>query len=116
MSHHPDEVRRHVRVYVNVFLALLVLTVVTVAVSYVHLAVPLAVTAALIIATVKGSLVASYFMHLINERRMIFGALILTAVFVLALVFLPLLGLSDQLGTPVQIDGVKGPPGAAQGH
>ena len=55
---------------------LLLLTVVTVVVSYVDFAVPLAVTVALIIAITKGSLVASYFMHLIGERRGIYAALI----------------------------------------
>jgi cytochrome c oxidase subunit 4 len=97
MASSLDDIKRHVRVYVNVFLALLVLTVVTVAVARVHLAIPLAVTVALIIAIVKGSLVASFFMHLVNERRAIFAALLLTVVFFLALIFLPLLGAIDQV-------------------
>lgn len=92
-----EDIKRHVRVYVNVFLALLVLTAVTVAVAQVHLAVPLAVAVALVIAVAKGSLVASFFMHLINERRAIFAALLLTVVFFLALIFLPLLGAIDQV-------------------
>ena len=36
------------------------------------------VTVALIIATMKGSLVASIFMHLSHEKKWIYGALILT--------------------------------------
>lgn len=97
MASSLDEIKRHVRVYLNVFLALVILTAVTVAVARVHLAIPLAVTAALIIAIVKGSLVASFFMHLINERRAIFAALLLTVAFFLALIFLPLLGHIDRV-------------------
>jgi cytochrome c oxidase subunit 4 len=96
-SHSTDDHKQHVRTYVNVFLALMVLTVATVAISYVHLALPLAVTAALIVAIVKGSLVASFFMHLIGERRLIFAALALTVMFFLALLFLPLFALFDQV-------------------
>ena len=49
----------------------MVLTIVTVAISRFHLSVPIAVTVALFVATVKGSLVACYFMHLISEKKLI---------------------------------------------
>ena len=62
---------------------------VTVAVSRVHLSVPIAVTVALIVATIKGSLVACYFMHLISEKKVIYAVLVLTAVFFVALLALP---------------------------
>jgi cytochrome c oxidase subunit 4 len=84
-----DEVRRHVRVYLGVFMALLVLTVVTVGVAYLHLPIQWAVLVALVVACVKGSLVACYFMHLISERGMIFWILLLCAVFFAALMLLP---------------------------
>jgi cytochrome c oxidase subunit 4 len=93
-----DQVKKHVKAYLAVFVALLGLTVVTVTVSYLHLALIAAVVIALIIATIKGSLVASYFMHLISEKKLIYAALILTAIFVVALIFLPLLGLHDHIG------------------
>ena len=67
----------------------MVLTIVTVAISRVHLAVPLAVTAALIVATIKGGLVACYFMHLISEKKLIYAVLALTVVFFIALMALP---------------------------
>lgn len=84
-----DEVKRSVRTYILVFVALMVLTVITVAISTLHLNVAAAVTAALIVATIKGSLVAGFFMHLISERKLIYATLILTAVFFVALMFLP---------------------------
>ena len=68
---HAADIDRHVRIYITVFVALMVLTIVTVAISRVHLPVGTAVTLALIVATIKGSLVACYFMHLISEKKLI---------------------------------------------
>ena len=90
-SDHAADIDKHVRVYIIVFVALMVLTVITVAVSYVHLPLAMAVTVALLVATVKGSLVACYFMHLISEKKLIIAVLVLTAVFFLALLALPAL-------------------------
>ena len=92
------QIKKHVKAYVTVFVALLALTVITVTISYLHLAFTAAVIIALFIATIKGSLVASYFMHLISEKKLIYAALILTAVFFLALIFLPLTGFHDHIG------------------
>ena len=94
---HAEHVRKQVRVYVGVFIALMALTIVTVAVSYLHLNLATALLVALVVATVKGGLVASYFMHLISERKAIYAVLILTAFFFLLLVFLPLLGFYDPI-------------------
>ena len=88
-DHTAADIDRHVRVYITVFVALMVLTVVTVTVSRFHHPVPVAVTVALIIATIKGSLVACYFMHLISEKKLIYAVLGLTAVFFVALMALP---------------------------
>ena len=77
-SDHAVDIDRHVRIYITVFVALMVLTIVTVAVSRFHLPVPIAVTVALIVATIKGSLVACYFMHLISEKKLIYAVLALT--------------------------------------
>ncbi len=93
-----EEIRKHVKRYIGVFVALMILTVLTVAVSYVGLVVPLAITVALIIAVTKGSLVASFFMHLISEKRAIYWALLITVAFWVALMFLPLLGMVDSIG------------------
>jgi cytochrome c oxidase subunit 4 len=88
---HAADIDRHVRVYITVFVALMALTIITVGISYLHLPVPMAVTVALLVATVKGSLVACYFMHLISEQKLIYAVLALTAAFFIALVTLPLL-------------------------
>ena len=84
-----EQVKKSVRVYIIVFVALMTLTLITVAVSSLHLNVGAAIAVALIIASIKASLVAGYFMHLISEKRLIYAALALTALFFLALMFLP---------------------------
>jgi cytochrome c oxidase subunit 4 len=94
-SDHAVDIDKHVRVYITVFVALMVLTVVTVAVSRYHFPVPVAVTVALIVATIKGSLVACYFMHLISEKKLIYAVLALTVVFFAALLALPVFTFSD---------------------
>jgi len=88
-SDHAADIDKHVRVYITVFVALMVLTIVTVAISYLHLPVPIAVSVALLVATVKGTLVACYFMHLISEKKLIYAVLVLTALFFIALLALP---------------------------
>ena len=90
-SDHAAEIDRHVRVYITVFVALMALTIITVAISRVHLPVPIAVTVALLVAIVKGSLVACYFMHLISEKKLIYAVLVLTVVFFVALLALPVI-------------------------
>jgi cytochrome c oxidase subunit 4 len=94
-EHTAAEIDKHVRVYITVFVTLMVLTIVTVAISRFHLPVPLAVTAALVVATIKGTLVACYFMHLISEQKLIYAVLALTVAFFIALVALPVLTVSD---------------------
>jgi cytochrome c oxidase subunit IV len=94
-SDHAADIDKHVRVYITVFVALMVLTVVTVAISRVHLPVPIAVSLALLVATVKGSLVACYFMHLISEKKLIYAVLMLTVVFFVVLLALPVVTHND---------------------
>jgi cytochrome c oxidase subunit 4 len=94
-SDHAADIDRHVRVYITVFITLMALTIITVAISRVHLPLPIAVTAALLVALIKGSLVACYFMHLISEKKLIYAVLMLTAVFFVALLALPVFTVSN---------------------
>src|SRR5262245_10051577 len=98
MAGHAADIDRHVRIYITVFVALMVLTIVTVAISRLHLSVPIAVSVALLVATIKGSLVACYFMHLISEKKLIYAVLILTVVFFVALLALPALTTHNGFG------------------
>jgi len=99
MAESAEEIRHHIAVYKKVGLALAVLTVVTVAASYLHIdSVAMTVTIALFIASIKGALVACYFMHLIDERSIIYWVLIITAFIFVVLMFVPLLSEADSVG------------------
>ncbi len=97
-SDHAADIDRHVRVYIIVFVALMVLTIVTVAIARVHLPVLIAISVAMIVATIKGSLVACYFMHLISEKKLILAVLALTFAFFAVLLALPILTHSNSFG------------------
>lgn len=97
MSHSPDAIKKQVRVYIGVFVTLMALTLVTVGISTLHLGVKPAIALALIVAIIKGSLVASYFMHLISERKIIYATLALTATFFILLMTLPVSHYLDHL-------------------
>ena len=88
---HAVDIDRHVRVYITVFVALMALTIITVAISRFHLREPVAVSVAILVAVIKGSLVACYFMHLISEKKLIYAVLVLTVVFFFALLGLPVI-------------------------
>jgi len=100
MHSDPAEVQKSVRSYITVFVALMIFTVITVAASRFHFAVPIAIAIALIIAAMKGSMVAGVFMHLSHEKQAIYGALLLTFVFFLVLLFIPVLTNLDHIGVP----------------
>ena len=95
MSHDTADISKHIKIYMTIFAALAVLTVVTVAVSYLHLPLREAVILALLIATVKASLVACYFMHLISEKKLILAILLMTVVFFIVLLSIPMLTIGE---------------------
>ncbi len=92
-----EAIKKEVRRYVAVFVALMGLTIITVTISYLHLEIHAAIAVALIIATIKGSLVAGFFMHLISEKKLIYATLILTFVFFAVLLTLPVGGYHDKI-------------------
>ena len=114
-----DHVQHHIAVYKKVAASLAVLTTLTVGVSYLDVTVPLAVTIALIIAATKGSLVVSFFMHLLEEKKpvplsrggigLIIGSLLVTALFFLVIIFIPLMGHSDKVGTYFSLPNANAP-------
>ena len=94
---HAADIDRHVKTYIIVFLSLMVLTVITVGVSYIHLSLWATIALALFIATVKGSLVACYFMHLISERKLIYWVLGFTVLTFFGMLLIPILTESDKI-------------------
>ena len=93
-------VKQSIRTYLMVGAALFVFTAITVAVNQIHLAVPMAITVALLIATTKGTMVASVFMHLSHEKKWITPIADGRGRFLL-LIFLPLFTIGNGIGTPI---------------
>ena len=88
-DHHAHNVHDEVRRYMTVFACLIVGTIATVGAYYLHLpSIALTIAVALFIATVKAFLVAGFFMHLISERKMIYGILLATVFFFAGLMYL----------------------------
>ena len=95
-EHGDEHFSHHVRRYLFVFYALLFGTLITVGASYIpfgNRAINIGV--ALFIACGKGFLVAGYFMHLVSERKMIYGILVFTAFFFVGLMFLTIWSFAD---------------------
>ena len=87
---HAADVDKHVRTYLIVFACLALLTVVTVVIADMHLVnTQVTIAIGLFIATVKASLVACFFMHLIDEQKFIIWILALTMFFFVVLMILP---------------------------
>ena len=95
-----NDMNHHIKVYRNVFIGLLIFTALTVGASYVDFSlIWVGVTVGLAIAFFKGYLVAANFMHLNNEKNLIYMILSITIVFFLVLFFMPILWHNDGLGS-----------------
>jgi len=95
MSVETHDVRKEVKKYFVVFAMLLILTVVTVAASNLQFGVTLGIIVALIIASVKGYLVACNFMHLTSEKKLVYFVLILAVIFLMGMMFFFFIGHYD---------------------
>jgi cytochrome c oxidase subunit 4 len=89
MADSPEEVNAFIRKCIFVFVALMALTVITVAVSYLESSTPFAIFLGLLIALLKGSLVALFFMHLIAEKKIVYYVMALTFSFFALVMYLP---------------------------
>jgi caa(3)-type oxidase subunit IV len=95
-EHVAHNVSKHIRGYLLVGATLITFTAITVFLSYVNFGTMKAnVAVAMVVATFKAGLVAAIFMHLSNEKRMIYRILMFTAFFVLGLFFLTYLAWYD---------------------
>ena len=105
-----NDMNHHIKVYRKVFITLLILTGVTVGASYYDFGgiVWLAVGVGLLIAFIKGYLVAANFMHLNNEKKVIYMSLAMTVGFFIVLFFMPLLWHNDALKSPDNIPKTNG--------
>ena len=98
MSHHHslEEIKKHERKYLLVFWALVLGTFITVGAYFIHIeSLPLTIALAMFIASVKAFLVAGFFMHLIDEKKMIYGILASTGFFFIGLMWLTIWAMHD---------------------
>ena len=99
-----NDMNHHIKVYRNVFIGLLIFTALTVGASYVYFSVIwVGVAVGLAIACIKGYLVSANFMHLNNEKPLIYMILSMTVVFFLVLFFMPTLWHNDVMHSPKHI-------------
>jgi cytochrome c oxidase subunit 4 len=76
-----EHVAKHVRLYVAIGVSLLLLTLLTVGLSYVNFGTQQAnIVVAMLVATLKASLVAAVFMHLASEKWTIYRFLVFTGI------------------------------------
>ena len=89
------DLAHHITHYRNVFVYLLIGTALTVAASYLEFNVKDSIAGTifigLLIASIKGYLVAANFMHLNSEKKMIYWILMLTVFFLVLLLSIPIL-------------------------
>jgi cytochrome c oxidase subunit 4 len=105
---HADDGRVHAHIsstqfYVGIFVALVVLTILTVKVSYFDFG-SANIIIAIIIATMKASLVAAFFMHLRHDS--LFNTLAFLAAFLFLAIFILLT--YDDLGRRARVDPAYG--------
>ena len=96
------DMSHHVANYRKVFIYLLIGTALTVIASYLELNVKDSIAGAIFvglsIASIKAYLVAANFMHLNSEKKIIYWILLLTVVFLVLLLFIPLLWDLNNMG------------------
>jgi cytochrome c oxidase subunit 4 len=114
MSEHTQNPKAEAAVYLKTLIALLILTGITVGASYIHFGSGAAnVVVALTIATIKGTLVALFFMHLLHDKPV--NGLIAAAGFIFLGLFLMFTLLdfdSRQNYQPRNLPAVIAPPAA----
>lgn len=92
----PEYIHKTIKKYLMVGGILFAGTVITVAMYYVHFqSVAVTIGVALLIASVKAAFVAGVFMHLSDEKKMIYGILICTVFFLIGLMGLTLWAMND---------------------
>jgi cytochrome c oxidase subunit IV len=87
---HKIDVDAWERKFKVVLFVLVVGTMLTVAASYLHLPSHIAIPLALAIAIAKGSFVVLYFMHLIDEKQLIYWVMAIAVLFFFFELFIPM--------------------------
>lgn len=116
MADTPEEIAKHLKLYFIIGALLLVGTALTVALSYYEFSThAMNITVGLALATVKTALVVLIFMHMNNERPMIYKFMLFAIVFLGVMFSLFIYAHADTLTTPESM-AVFEKPSAAHGH
>ena len=98
MADSPEEIQKSIKKYFFIGALLIIFTVITVGLSYWEMPTHgLNILLGLLVAAFKVSLVGLIFMHLKNERSLIYKILAFTVVFVIALFLLTYMSHEDPL-------------------
>lgn len=100
----PDYIRASIKKYMVVGAILYVLTVVTYLVSFIELAIGPTIVLGMAVATTKASLVALFFMHLIDEKKVIYYTLALTVMMFVLCMVLPSATTHSAVGDTIRTD------------
>lgn len=102
--HSPEAIARIKKKYLLVFGALLFGTFLTVALYFFYFEkMWLTVTVAMVVATIKATLVAAIFMHLSDEKKTIYNILCCAAAFLVGLMWLTIWAMNDAPDLTVHI-------------
>jgi len=100
----PEYIKAQVRKYLVIGGLLYVLTVVTVVISYFELPTIPTLILGMAVALTKASLVALFFMHLIDEKRLIYYTLLLTMLMFAVCMLVPSLTTHSAVGEHQRVD------------
>ena len=99
-----NDMNHHIKIYRNVFIGLLIFTGITVGASYIDFSIMwIGIAVGLAIAFVKGYLVAANFMHLNNEKNLIYLILGMTVVLFIVLFSMPTLWHNNGMHSPEHV-------------
>ncbi len=90
MGDSAEDVRHHLKTYWTIYGLLGLGTIITVAIAYYHLHPLWAILLAMVVASTKASLVGLYFMHLNNEKKIIYAIIALTIFMFLGVMMIPI--------------------------
>ena len=95
----PEQIKKEIRTYMLVFFSLAILTGITVWLCFgLQMEVHKAIAIALLVASIKGFLVAGFFMHLLSEKKLIYAVLAITVFFFGVLLWGPAHDILDKFG------------------
>lgn len=102
-TENPLDIQKEIKKHITIYIWLLILTAINFSLSRMHLSATQTLIGVLSIAAIQAALVLCYFMHLLSEKKLTHFVLILTVVFFLALISLPVLQFIGRLYGSVHV-------------